>query len=111
MQSNIMSDECRTLDKAQIESFLEAIEENEFWDMPFEGGGMGFDGSEWIIEGLMNGEYQAISRWEPTNTTRYSYYLDGSIAFQHDPDDSEIGIYNLGHFFIRLSGQLIEDLY
>lgn len=104
----MISDEYVTLDSAQIESILKAIEENDFWNMPFEGGQIGVDGSQWIVEGLRNGEYQAISRWSPTNTTAYQYSSDGSISFQYDPDDSEIGIYNLGRFFIELYEQTLE---
>lgn len=106
----IMSNES-ALEGNEVENLIKAIEENDYWDMPFEGGAIGADGSIWIVEGLKNGEYKAISKWTPTNTTSYSYYSDGSIAGQHNPDDSEIGIYNLGNLFIKLSEQTIEDLY
>jgi hypothetical protein len=34
--------------------------------MPFEDPVRGFDGSEWIIEAVEQGEYHVVARWTPT---------------------------------------------
>lgn len=44
----------------------EAIDTVGFWDMPTtKREGVGFDGSQWIVEAVRNGRYHVVDRWSP----------------------------------------------
>jgi hypothetical protein len=76
----------RELDSSGWNSLAACIQSADFWQMPLDEERSGFDGAEWIVEGLRGGEYRVISRWSP-----------GSGSF-HD----------LGRCFIRLAR--LEDV-
>ncbi|MCV5690214.1 hypothetical protein OFN32_39010, partial [Escherichia coli] len=55
----------RVLGSSRTRILLEALTRIGFWDLPAdEGRGeLGFDGSQWIIEGVKDGKYHRIERW------------------------------------------------
>jgi hypothetical protein len=56
------------LDKAQTESFLKAIAEQNFWRLPSRDESvMGVDGAQWVVEGTKSGNYHFVDRWSPEN--------------------------------------------
>src|SRR5579863_4673922 len=57
-----------TLDAQKVAKFLAALERTEFCKMPKEYYRHGFDGAEWILEGVQNGTYHVVERWCPDNT-------------------------------------------
>jgi hypothetical protein len=63
---HLIQNDATTLTKQPTDWFLEKIEENGFWKLasrdPSPGGN---DGSQWIIEGVRNGNYQVVDRWTP----------------------------------------------
>jgi hypothetical protein len=66
------------------------LESAEFWTMPTQEQDFGGDGSEWIIEGVKNGEYHVVARWTPKEGSPYQ---------------------SLGKQFVELSGATIKPLY
>lgn len=44
---------------------LTRIIQTKFWDLPTRGQPGGFDGAQWIVEGVMDGKYQVVDRWSP----------------------------------------------
>lgn len=109
---DLMTNEQKILELEEIKSFIETIEKYDYWEMPFdeisENFSGGRDGSKWIIEMLKDGKYHAISRWTP------EYKEDKNANGQIEKVD-RIGdlnaVYELGLYFIELSGQEIEELY
>ena len=57
--------------------FQKLFEELNFYSMHSDGKTLGLDGSEWILEAVVNGKYHAVVRWSPTykansrNTTQF----------------------------------------
>ncbi|HEU4881810.1 MAG TPA: hypothetical protein VFT45_06185 [Longimicrobium sp.] len=47
-----------------------------FWSMPVQGRDLGFDGSEWILEGVRDGRYHVVDRWTPNVTGRHPEFLE-----------------------------------
>lgn len=60
-----------SLDRESVERFLGQIKSGGFWDLPSYDTVMGFDGAEWIIEGVKNGTYHVVNRWSPTQGPVY----------------------------------------
>jgi len=54
-----------SMEREQIEKFLGQVKNLGFWDLPSYDTTMGFDGSEWIIEGARDGKYHVANRWTP----------------------------------------------
>ena len=85
----LMISEQKKLESEEFKSLVNVMGKYNYWELPFEDGSLGLDGSEWIIELLEDNKYHAISRWTPSNCE----------------------VYDLGNIFIELSGQNIEELY
>src|SRR5262249_48665876 len=51
------------LSKEDSESFDRLLSELKFFELPSDDGVMGFDGDEWILEGIAQGKYHVIRRW------------------------------------------------
>jgi len=49
----------------QIHVFLETLKHAQFWNAPPEIPDGGFDGAEWVLEGVREGRYHLVSRWCP----------------------------------------------
>jgi hypothetical protein len=53
--------------KAETDAFLAKIEKSGFWTAPNPVNDQrGTDGSQWIVEGVRNGEYHVVDRWSPS---------------------------------------------
>ena len=79
------------LTKNDTEKLVNEINKENFWMLKSsdEEDEIGLDGSDWIIEGVENGNYHFVKRWSPEQ---------GSVR-------------NLGLFFIKLSQEKIDELY
>jgi hypothetical protein len=53
------------VEKAEVDVVLRELEAFSFWSMPTEERQFGLDGSQWILEGVRQGEYQVVDRWSP----------------------------------------------
>lgn len=42
---------------------LAALEKVNFWNLPSQKTGQGFDGAQWVLEGVTNGKYHVVDRW------------------------------------------------
>jgi hypothetical protein len=52
------------IDVRETRDLLVALTRLSFWDLPAdEGGELGLDGSQWFIEGVKDGKYHQIKRW------------------------------------------------
>ena len=106
----------RALERSEIENLIEAIKKYDYWAMPFDeikDNWSGRDGSMWIIELLKDGKYNAISRWSPTSKESFQYcdeFPNGRTISLNRISDLD-AVYELGRFFIELSGYEIEELY
>ena len=60
-KDKILSNQSRILSIEEWNSFIELIDENDFWSMKniFEGV---LDGNPWILEGRQGGKYNAVQR-------------------------------------------------
>lgn len=54
-----------TLDETQWLDFLNLLGESKYWQMPAEDKRSGFDGSQWILEGVKENRYHVVDRWTP----------------------------------------------
>jgi hypothetical protein len=45
--------------------FIQLLNKSNYWKMPAFLDERGFDGSEWILEGVKDGRYHVVSRWSP----------------------------------------------
>ena len=49
--------------------FINLLEAAKYWNMPvISHDRMGTDGSQWILEGIQNGNYHVVDRWTPENS-------------------------------------------
>lgn len=46
-------------------SFLDLLEKADYWNLPTDNREAGNDGAEWILEGVRNGRYHFVERWNP----------------------------------------------
>lgn len=61
----IKEDYTKNISKDHIDKFLKLLESDNFWQLPIKDDGLGFDGAQWIVEGLYNGKYHMVDRWSP----------------------------------------------
>ena len=54
-----------TLPAGRVSDFLKRLDRAHFWEMPTESQHRGFDGAEWIMEGVQDGRYHIAVRWCP----------------------------------------------
>lgn len=85
--------ESRTLSltKAQVEDAVSLIEQAGFWNMTTEGeasGGM--DGAEWVLEGVQNGQYHIVTRWDASRTSFGRALLELLQLSNYNPPKAEI---------------------
>lgn len=71
----------QTLLPTDWERLQRCLSSAKFWSLDATGGGHGFDGADWLIEGRSGDVYQSVCRWSP-----------------------EGAIYDLGCLFFSLSG-------
>lgn len=58
----------KKISKKKWEEFLQLIEKANFWETQTYEEIYGTDGTDWIIEGCMNGKYNVVRRWCPGNS-------------------------------------------
>lgn len=57
----------RSLSQDEWDAFMRMLEYSCYWDQPTDDPkDRGFDGSEWILEGVREGRYHLVNRWTPT---------------------------------------------
>ena len=54
-----------TVSNDRVSEFLTKLDQARFWEMPTESEHRGFDGAEWIMEGVQSGTYHVAVRWCP----------------------------------------------
>ncbi len=59
------------LDKNQSNEVLNQFIKINFWKLPTEGGIQGDDGTQWIIEGVKDGQYHVVDRWVTKDSDVY----------------------------------------
>lgn len=64
----LIQNDVATLTKERTDLFLRTIDTNNFWKLPsFDESRRGFDGAQWIIEGVRDGTYRIVDRWCPND--------------------------------------------
>jgi hypothetical protein len=61
-------DEAHTISAEQVADFSTLSNRLQFWQLPTEALRLGFDGAEWILEGVQHGTYHVVVRWCPDKT-------------------------------------------
>jgi len=64
-RDEVETDDPGTVSAEQVTKFLSALKRADYWRMPTELQKSGEDGAEWILEGVVNGEYHIVVRWCP----------------------------------------------
>ncbi len=59
----------RILMESEWMKFTQCLDNTDFWNLETTSSDTGFDGSNWIIEGIEEGQYQIVDRWTPNNST------------------------------------------
>jgi len=68
---NLVSTSAKQISDEEWAQITEALNKNDFWNMPTQKISSGSDGSEWIVEGVKNGKYHVVDRWTPQKGTDY----------------------------------------
>jgi len=82
-------DDTSAVSRDQLARFLSLLDQAHFWDAPTELPSRGFDGAEWIMEGVKDGNYRTVVRWCPD--------------MEHQTAD-EIWFGDAGHLLFELAG-------
>jgi hypothetical protein len=62
----------KTIDKQTWETFINKLNEINFWSLPTnENENLGLDGSQWILEGKTPKHYTVVDRWTPNKNSKY----------------------------------------
>ncbi len=53
--------------KDAVDHFLQLLQKADFWNLPTEQASnvVGVDGAQWIMEGVLGGQYHVVDRWSP----------------------------------------------
>ncbi|QIG46407.1 hypothetical protein G5V57_00725 [Nordella sp. HKS 07] len=51
------------ISQRETEILLELLEQTNFWDLASYALPSGFDGDQWIVEGVRDGKYHVVERW------------------------------------------------
>ncbi|HZM99334.1 MAG TPA: hypothetical protein VFB70_08065 [Pyrinomonadaceae bacterium] len=57
----------RELTRDEWREFMRHLEDSCYWQLPSRDDGGGFDGAQWIFEGVKGGRYHIVDRWTPQN--------------------------------------------
>ncbi|HEX6772733.1 MAG TPA: hypothetical protein VF126_11950 [Acidobacteriaceae bacterium] len=65
----IIEDVSRPVSRAEVQSLLAVLDEKHFMKIPsyITHDQTGTDGSEWVLEGVRDGQYHVVARWTPCN--------------------------------------------
>lgn len=61
-------DNATTISVKKAAAFTASLNRLQFWQLPTESPQLGFDGAEWILEGVQDGVYHVVVRWCPGKT-------------------------------------------
>lgn len=62
----LVLDKTLALDAKRVRQFTAALDALKFWALPArDNTRTGFDGSQWILEGVKGGRYHVVDRWTP----------------------------------------------
>jgi len=66
----LILDRTTALDRAKVQEVLDQLRTLDFWSVPTEPSvyEFGADGSQWVLEGVRNGEYHVVDRWSPADS-------------------------------------------
>lgn len=69
----LVDDESKRLTGNEWNTVMKYLEDLDFWNQPTikRDGILGNDGSQWILEGVKEGNYHVIDRWTPEKNTYY----------------------------------------
>lgn len=59
------------IDKRNWKSIQKKIKKSDFWNQPCRTGNAGFDGEEWVLEGMKNNKYHFMTRWSPEEKSEF----------------------------------------
>jgi hypothetical protein len=74
-------EQMKILSEKEWTEFTVLIKKADFWNMELGRKTIGFDGSEWIMEGVNQTDYRVVSVWTPTYQPKYllrSFHLPRS---------------------------------
>jgi hypothetical protein len=60
----------------QWEQIKNSAQTSDFWQMPVQIPRFGFDGSEWLLEGMSQGKYHVVNRWSPKQNEFHALCLE-----------------------------------
>jgi hypothetical protein len=55
----------RTLSPADENKFRKKLSQLDFWEVRKDQGRFGFEGAQWVLEGVENGRYRVMEKWSP----------------------------------------------
>jgi hypothetical protein len=61
----LITDQTRPLTNAEWNHFLSLLDRSCYWQLPTRTDDIGFDGAQWILEGVREGRYHVVDRWTP----------------------------------------------
>ena len=67
----VVHEERKEVSSVRTADFLNDVSGVSFWVLPTEGGSVGDDGAEWVIEGVQSGRYHVVNRWSPGKGPAY----------------------------------------
>lgn len=70
--SRIVIVESKSINKKNWDDLIILINKANFWNFRSGGGGCGFDGGEWNLEGVDSKRYQIVARWSPDGSPKDS---------------------------------------
>ena len=66
---NLVTDDVHNLTTDQIDGFFGKLDQAQFWQLPStDYSQQGFDGADWVVEGVKDGRYHVVVRWLPGGT-------------------------------------------
>jgi len=88
-RERVKGEQLSTIPEDRVSDFLKHLNRAHFWEMPTESQHRGFDGAEWIMEGVQDGRYHIAVRWCPN-------------LYKHSPEDAAFA--EAGRFLFQLAG-------
>jgi hypothetical protein len=86
----VKGEQLSTVPEDRVSDFLKHLNRAHFWEMPTESQHRGFDGAEWILEGVQDGKYHVAVRWCPN-------------LYEHSPEDAAFA--EAARFLFQLAGR------
>ena len=63
---HIVVNQTRTLEPGEWDAFVQRLDDMCYWNLPTtDPEGAGFDGAQWILEGVRGDRYHMVDRWTP----------------------------------------------